>query len=165
MTLALPSPSPTASTTRRVARTFPEPAVARLLLALILCAAVLAGLVATGTEASSLAAARAGPELTRLLRAMTVIKALMGVAAAAAVFWRLSAPVTPIRFGAYALACAAMAAGPGLIWNMVHIGWGALVLHAGLLSTALLLWRDPDVEARLAKAVAARGLKRQSPPA
>jgi hypothetical protein len=100
--------------------------------------------------------------LTRLLRAMTAIKVLMVAGAAAAVFWRLSVPVTPVRLGAYAMACAAMAAGPGLIWNMAHIGWGALILHAGLLSAVVLLWRDPAVETRLAKSLTARRLKRQS---
>jgi hypothetical protein len=49
-----------------------------------------------------------------------------------------------------------MAAGPVLIWGMVQVGAGALLLHAGLLASLLLLWRDPVVGARLAALVAKR---------
>ena len=49
-----------------------------------------------------------------------------------------------------------MAAGPVLIWDMVHIRLGALLLHGGLLATALLLWRDPAVGARLVALVTRR---------
>jgi hypothetical protein len=95
-------------------------------------------------------------DLTHLLRAMALIKSVMAVAAAGAVLWRLALPVTPARLAIYALACAAMAGGPGLIWDMAHVGAGALLLHAGLLATILLLWRDPAVSRRLAELVAAR---------
>jgi hypothetical protein len=65
--------------------------------------------------------------------------------------------VSPARWIAgYAMAAAAMAAGPGLIWNMVHIGLGALFLHAGLVATLVMLWRDPAVAQRLSAAIAAR---------
>jgi hypothetical protein len=39
-------------------------------------------------------------------------------------------------------ACAAMAAGPFLVWDMVHIVAGAVLLHAGLIGAVLLGWRD-----------------------
>jgi hypothetical protein len=133
---------------------------ARLLLAVIVCVAIAAGFLATGSLAASMAEANAGSDLTRLLRAMAAIKALMAGGAVAAVAWRLSAPITTPWLGAYALACAAMAAGPGLIWNMAHIGWGAAILHAGLLACAVLLWRDPAVAARLAQYVAEHRSKR-----
>ncbi len=42
-----------------------------------------------------------------------------------------------------------MAAGPVLVWDMAHIRLGALLLHAGLVASLLLLWRDPAVGARL----------------
>ncbi len=40
-----------------------------------------------------------------------------------------------------------MAAGPVLIWEMVHVRLGVLLLHSGLLAGGLLLWRDPAVGA------------------
>jgi hypothetical protein len=67
--------------------------------------------------------------------------------------------VTLAWWAAYALACAGMAAGPGLIWQMASVRAGALTLHVGLLAGLILLWRDPAVGARLAIIVAARRAK------
>ena len=74
-----------------------------------------------------------------------LLKAAMAAAAIGAVLWRLGWPVSPVRFGLYALAGAAMVAGPGLIWTMAHVGLGALLMHAGLAAILVLLWRDPTV--------------------
>ena len=49
-----------------------------------------------------------------------------------------------------------MAAGPGLIWGMVHLRLGALLLHGGLIALVVLLWRDGATSQRLAELVAAR---------
>jgi hypothetical protein len=87
---------------------------------------------------------------------MAVLKAVMAAGAAGAVLWRLGSPVTLPWQAAYATACAAMAAGPGLICGMAHVAIGAALLHGGLLATVLLLWRDPAVGARLSAIVAAR---------
>jgi hypothetical protein len=116
---------------------------ARLCLILAVAAGAGAGFAATGQGAAAHAIAAAGPDLTRLLRAMAVIKVLLAGLAGAAVFWRLGGPVGLARLAAYAAASFAMAAGPGLIWGMCHFGAGALLLHGGLLATILLLWRDP----------------------
>jgi hypothetical protein len=115
-----------------------------------------AGLLATGGEASSHAIQLAGADLTRLLRAMALLKAVMAVAATAAILWRLGVAATPTWLSAYAIACAAMAAGPGLIWDMSHVSLGALLLHGGLVAALLLLWRDPAVGMRLSALVANR---------
>jgi hypothetical protein len=88
---------------------------------------------------------------------MALIKLSMAAVAGAAVLWRLSA--APIRAGwftAYAVACAAMAAGPGLIWHMDAVRTGAALLHGGLLAAVILVWRDAAVAARLAEIIAAR---------
>jgi hypothetical protein len=82
----------------------------------------------------------AGPGLTYLLRAMALVKVAMAAGMAAA----------------YALACAGMAAGPGLIWQMTHVRMGALLLHTGLFAALILLWRDPAMGAWLSTMVAAR---------
>jgi hypothetical protein len=131
-------------------------APARIGLVLVVVAGIAAGLLATGDAGRAHAVAAAGPELTRLLRAMAAIKSVLSAAAVAAVLWRLGAAVRLPWFAGYAAAAAAMAAGPGLIWDMAHVGAGALVLHGGLLMTIVLLWRDPVMAARLSEAVAAR---------
>jgi len=137
------------------AETF-SPAMARGFLVLVIAAAAAAGAMGAAAPTSSVAVAHAGQELTRLLRFMAVLKSGIAVAACAAVFWRLGAPVTLPRFAAYATACAAMAAGPGLIWAMAHVGLGAVLLHGGLLAVILLLWRDPGTAGRMQAILARR---------
>jgi hypothetical protein len=126
-----------------------SPAMARGLLLMVVAAAVAASAIAAAAPASSAAAAHAGVDLTRLLRFMALLKAAIAVTAAAAVFWRLGAAITLPWFAAYAAACGAMAAGPGVIWAIVHVGLGAVLLHGGLFAVILLLWRDPGTAGRL----------------
>ena len=132
------------------------PGLARTLFVLIIGGAIAVGFLATSTEATLLAVSHDGASLTRLLRAMAAIKALLAIGAAAATLWRFGAAVSLPRFAAYAVAGAAMAAGPGLIWGMAHVGLGALLLHGGLLGLILLLWRDPGMAARLEAILVAR---------
>jgi len=126
-----------------------EPAASRIILLLSLATAGAAGVLSAASPASSLAIVHAGADLTRLLRFMAVLKAAIAVTAAAAVFWRLGAAVSLPWLTAYGVAAAAMAAGPGVIWAMAHVGLGALLLHGGLFATILLLWRDPATAGRL----------------
>jgi hypothetical protein len=76
---------------------------------------------------------------------MAAIKALLAACATLGVLWRLGAPIAPGRWLLYAGACAAMAAGPGLIWHMEHVRTGAALLHGGLLAAVVALFRDPAV--------------------
>ncbi len=145
-------------------------AAARATLLLVVGIAGVAGFATAATQGSQ-AASYADPDLARLLRAMALLKALIASGAVAAMLWRLGGPVTLPRLAAYAAAGAAMAAGPGLIWSLTHLGAGALLLHGGLLAGVLLLWRDPEVSRRLAEMVAARrrmpetpGTARRNPP-
>lgn len=115
-----------------------------------------AGFLVTGQARSAQALSDAGAELTHLLRAMAAIKAMIALAAAAGVHWRLGAPAKPGRLIAYLIAGAVMAVGPGLIWDMREVALGALTLHAGLIITVVLLWRDPVAAGRLSAMVAAR---------
>jgi hypothetical protein len=110
----------------------------------------------TPAEEAARAAQAAGPELTRLLRAMAGLKLMFAAGLLAAAYWRLAVSASPWRLASYAAAGAAMAAGPVLIWEMAHIRLGALLLHGGLLAGGLLLWRDPAVGARLSTIVARR---------
>ncbi|MGD0108878.1 MAG: hypothetical protein ABSC06_33320 [Rhodopila sp.] len=148
--------SPASSTTAPAGTSTLFPATARALLVLVTAASVAAGPLATGTEAAASAIALAGADLTHLLRAMALLKVAMAAGMAAAVLWRFGSPVTLAWWAAYALACAGMAAGPGLIWQMAYVRTGALLLHAGLFAALILLWRDPATAARLGTMVAAR---------
>lgn len=132
------------------------PGLARLILLGAVLVALAAGFLAAGPAARAMAAQQAGGDLTRLLRAMAALKALMAAGVTAAILWRLAAAISPARLAAYALACAAMAAGPGMIWGMADVGTGALLLHGGLLAAILLLWRDPATAARLAAVIETR---------
>ncbi|HEU4407246.1 MAG TPA: hypothetical protein VFS43_18395 [Polyangiaceae bacterium] len=156
MSTPLPSraaiPGPVSSTSRTSTQ-------ARALFAAPLAAAIVGGFVATSPAASVRAAAVAGEDLTCLLRGMAALKVLLALAAVLGVFWRLGAPVSARRFVAYALACEAMALGPGLIWGMVYIRTGAALLHGGLLVSLVVLWRDPSVGQRLADAIERRRRK------
>jgi hypothetical protein len=122
----------------------------------LVAGAVIAGFLITGTKAADLAVARDGADLTRVLRFMAAIKMVIAIAGLAAVLWRLGSAISLPWFAAYAVTCASMAIGPGLIWSMSHVALGALLLHGGLFGTIILLWRDPSVGARLAVIVAAR---------
>lgn len=122
----------------------------------LVIAAIIAGFLITGTKGTDLAVARDGADLTRVLRFLAAIKGAIAIAGLATVLWRLGAAISLPWFAAYAVTCAAMASGPGLIWSMSHIALGALLLHGGLFGTMILLWRDPAIGARLAVIVAAR---------
>ena len=134
----------------------------RASLLLIVAAAAIASFFVTSPTAEAQAVARSGPELAHLLRAMAGIKAIAAVALVAVTYWRLAAPVGRTRFAVYALACAAMAAGPGLIWGMDHVKLGALFLHGGLIVVALMLWRDPAMGTRIQSEIARRRARLQA---
>jgi hypothetical protein len=144
------------------------PGAARALLLLAIMAGVAAGVFTTDAGTTSHIATQAGGDWTRLLRGMALLKAVMAAGATAAVLWRLGGAVSVPQWAAYALACGAMWAGPGLIWGLAHIGLGALLLHGGLAATVVLVWRDPAVATRLAELVArrreARGVAVSVPP-
>ncbi len=132
------------------------PTILRAGMLTLVIAAFVAGFLVTGAEPTNLAIGRDGADLTRVLRFMAAMKGALALAGAAAVLWRLGTAISLPWFAAYAITCAAMAAGPGLIWGMAHVALGAVVLHGGLFATMILLWRDPAVGARLADMVAAR---------
>ena len=133
-----------------------SPVATRSGMVLVMAGCAALALFMTSADASRAAVLDAGADLTRLLRAMAALKAMMAAGVAAAVIWRLGVGISLTRFAAYALACGAMTAGPVLIWFMVQISTGAFLLHAGLLAAVLLLWRDPDVTGRMAAMLIAR---------
>ncbi len=133
-----------------------QPWGARTALLLVVAAAFVAGFAVTDAPTAHRAVSVAGPDLTRVLRGMALLKLTMASAAVAAIVWRLGTAIRPIGLAAYLVAGAAMAGGPGLIWDMDYIRTGALLLHGGLAVIIVMLWRDPAVASRLATLVAAR---------
>jgi hypothetical protein len=154
MTLASNSYQTLVSAAPAPLRFSPNPS--RVIFVLTVAIAAVGGAVAVDAPAAALAARAAGPELARLLRAMAALKVALAAPVFAAVLWRLGAPASPGRLLAYGLAGAAMAAGPGLIWSLAQLKLGALLLHGGLLSALVLLWRDGAVRERLSAAIASR---------
>ncbi len=116
--------------------------------------AVLAGAV-TGWAIGMQAAPASDLELMHLLRAMAILKLAFVAVAAGSILWRLQAPVSAGWLALYAATCAAMAAGPALIWFSSHIILASILLHAGLAASMLLLWHD-GVTADLLRAAVAR---------
>lgn len=135
---------------------FVAPWVARALLMAVVALAFAGGLLATDSAHTARLIVGEGGDWANLLRAMAALKLLFAVAAAAAVLWRLGAPISATRFGVYAVAAGAAWVGPGLIWGLAHIVLGAALLHAGLIATAALVWRDPATRARLSEITARR---------
>lgn len=100
------------------------------------------------------------PELAVLLRFMAVVKAAMALGAAALVGWRFGSPVRrPAVSWGYVAGTSSMAAGAGLIWQLGHVGTGALLVHGGLLALAGLAWVD---RAGWVQAVSAVSMSRRS---
>lgn len=94
--------------------------------------------------------------LALLLRFMALVKAVVALAAALLVGWRLARPLEPATFARYLAALMPMAAAPGLIWSLGLVAPGALLFHVGFLAFLVLAARDDAVGARLS------GLKRRA---
>ncbi len=102
----------------------------------------------------------AGADLTRLLRAMAVIKVIFVALALAALGWRLQEPLSWPKLLAYSGATLLMTTGVGLVWHIAEVGLGAALLHAGLLATTVMLWFDKGA-ARLLQRRLGRSLRNE----
>ncbi len=151
--------NPTRSARSPTRAGFMTPFFARTLLMAVIVAAFAGGMVATDSAHTARLIAGEGRDWANLLRAMAAIKMLIAGAASAVVLWRLGAPISGTRWGGYAAAAAAAWAGPGLIWGLEQILLGAVLLHAGLIAMAVLVWRDPATRARLWEIVARRSAR------
>ena len=105
-------------------------------------AALAFAVLGAGVAGLLVPAGAADLELRTLLRFMAVIKGAMALGAAALAGWRMGWAVRPGVAGAYVLAVSAAAFGSGLIWQLGHVGTGALLVHGGLASLALVAWLD-----------------------
>ena len=136
----------------------------RSALAVAVALAIVVAFVAGHEAASTRAVEIAGPELTRLLRFMAVLKGVCAAGAVSLVWWRSGYPATLPAATSYVAACLLMAAAPGLIWSMSHVALGAVLFHAGLALLLVVCWTDrastEDLLAGLGAGRARRGPKR-----
>lgn len=119
-----------------------RPALRLALMVAVMLGAVI-GFTATSGPAAALAIADAGTELTRVLRAMALIKLALAGGVVWLVDWRLRFPVN-LRFAmGYIGGALVMAMGPGVIWDMAHVALGAALLHGAGAMLLVLFYRDP----------------------
>ncbi|MDX2237177.1 MAG: hypothetical protein NW203_06400 [Hyphomonadaceae bacterium] len=116
-----------------------------------LFAATMAAVVAATALSDPAPLLRADAELAMLLRGMAALKALLAIAAFAAVFWRFGAPIGISLGVVYAASTAMMAAGAALIWGLSHIGFTAIAFHAALIALAFAALRDGRIAALTTK--------------
>lgn len=146
----LPEP-PASSPVHQVA----QPRFARAMLAATVGLTCTIAYVMGGGEAAVRAAA-ADPELTRLLRGMAVLKALLSLAAISLVAWRVAYPSGPRLPAGLIASTGLMAAGSVLIWQVAPIVAGAVLFHTGLILLLVLCWADDSGARNLGAAVARR---------
>jgi len=80
--------------------------------------------------------------LSRLLRGMAVIKAVIAIAAAGAVFWRVGLPISAKFAASYVISAWVMAGSAMLIWQLSYLPPAAVLFHVGALSMLVVGWRD-----------------------
>ena len=98
-----------------------------------------AGTATAGRPASVLAV---DPELAWLLRGMALIKGLIVVAAALAVWWRFARPLSNRMVAGYLCGVWVAAAGSMLVWQLTALGMAAGAFHVGELVLLGVAWRD-----------------------
>lgn len=112
--------------------------------ALVAAAGVSLALGLAATADGDTARAAADPDLTRLLRAMALVKGLLVAVGGAAVGWRLRRP-TPVAFAAaYVALVGVAAAATGAVWQLAGVGRAAVALHAAGAVLLVLAWRDRE---------------------
>jgi hypothetical protein len=89
---------------------------------------------------------QADAKLGILLRGMAVIKAMISLAAMGALWWRFGRPIAPATAGVYLVATWMTAAASMLVWQLWHIGIGAVAFHAGELTLLFVAWREHRAE-------------------
>lgn len=105
----------------------------------LLGAAAVAGLLGFATGGGD---GGTGSDLLLLMRFMAAVKAAMALGAVALVAWRMGAPIGRGTAAAYVAATAVMMVGPGLIWDMRHVAYGAMAVHGGLSLILVVGWLD-----------------------
>jgi len=85
---------------------------------------------------------QADPALARLLRGMALIKGVIALAIAAAVWWRFGRPVFKPVAATYLLGSWILMGSTTLIWQLSVIPLAAILFHASALSMLVVSWRE-----------------------
>jgi len=89
---------------------------------------------------------QADPKLGHLLRGIALIKAALTVLALGLVYWRVSRPISTRVAAAYLGGVWFMAGASMWVWELAHVGWGAVLFHAGELTILLVAWREHQAD-------------------
>lgn len=81
-------------------------------------------------------------ELATLLRGMAAIKGVLGVAAAALVWWRLGQPVSVRVAVAYIACIGLLVVGAVLIWQLAFLSVAAGLFHVGAFAGLVVAFRE-----------------------
>jgi len=117
-----------------------SPYVARWRLGLIAACCLSVGLALWQADPSPYLLA--DPGLARLLRGMALIKGMIAIAAASAVYWRLALPASGTVAALYVISSSVLMGSSMLIWQLSHIGPAALLFHGAALSMLVVAWRE-----------------------
>jgi hypothetical protein len=113
-------------------------------------------LAVAGAGAASAAVGAAGSalpadaDLVLLVRFMAVVKAMMAMAAAGLVWWRLGSGIGTGLAAGYIAAVTLMATSPGVVWSMTSPTLASALFHSGLLFGLALAARDGFTASRRA---------------
>lgn len=117
-----------------------------LLLRATLGLGVLLAVAVAGWHAQVGTPLQADPKLGHLLRGIALIKATLTVLALGLVYWRVSRPISTRVAAAYLGGVWFMAGASMWVWELSHVGWGAVLFHAGELTILLVAWREHQAE-------------------
>jgi hypothetical protein len=108
----------------------------------ILLLAVAGAGAASAVFAAAGSALPADADLVLLVRFMAVVKAMMALAAAGLVWWRLGSGIGTGLAAGYIAAVTLMATSPGVVWSMTSPILASALFHSGLLFALALAARD-----------------------
>jgi hypothetical protein len=131
--------------TRERATGLPE---ARFKFRLLLCSGAAAAVIAGSFVGDPAASLRADPDLGHLLRGMAVIKGALALGAIAALWWRFGRPIEDGTAKVYLCGAWFMAGAAMIVWQLAHVGVGAIAFHAGELTLLCVAWFQHRAEVR-----------------
>jgi hypothetical protein len=123
------------------------PAPSRRLMLLLAVAGAGGASAAIG---AAVAPVPADADLVLLIRFMAVVKAMMVLAAAGLVWWRLGSDIGSGLAAGYIAAVTLMAISPGVVWSMTSPTLASALFHSGLLFGLALAARDGFTRSRRA---------------
>jgi hypothetical protein len=103
----------------------------------------MAGAAAYAITAPFSGVAEMEPELLRLLRAMVLIKAAMGLAVFGLIFWRLGWPVSSASASGYTLAVILLSVSLVWLWSLSNLPVASMLFYGSLIGIFFVARADP----------------------